>query len=335
VGLVFGAAVWVLLQVDAASAPPPATGGPAVIVETPWPAVLPCAHPRSVWFDRVDGPLAWSSADGGDTRSFAASKSRKEWRVAHDFPTGHLTRLSGPDLGPNLAAPFAGVACPGGADVTWGPSTNGIATVSATYPGRPVPRSRERTRHWTDEIPGSPWADTAADVHWTRFLRDVAHKKDGDPAAAREAMRFTRAFVIEVRDALAAACGPRRCDEPARDAGRALAAYLRDPSPAHANAAQRRVDNWNYEWTWTATGGGTSLRLSCDNMTESPDLLCDLALDLPGEITLQYGTFHRWVELYAAADSAHEHRLGTIADVSPDRGPPLISIEGRLLALSE
>jgi hypothetical protein len=166
-------------------------------------------------------------------------------------------------------------------------------------------------------------------------LRDVARKKEGDPMATRESMRFTRAFAVELRDALAAACGPRRCARPARDADGALAAHPRDPSPVYANAAQRRIDNWNYEWTWTATGGGVSLRLSCDDMTESRDLLCDLALDLPGEITLEYGTFHRWVELYAAGDPEHKNRLGAIANVSPDRGPPLISIEGRLLALTE
>jgi hypothetical protein len=335
VGLVFGAAVWVLLQVGAPSVAPPAAAGFPSVIETPWPAVLPCAHPRSIWFDGTGDPLVWASADGGDRRSYAVPESKKEWPLSRDFPTGHLTRLSLPHVGSDLSATFGGVGCPGGADVTWGPSVDGIASVSATYRARPLPKSRERTRHWTDEIPGSPWADIAPDVHWTRFLRDVARKKAGDPTAIRESMRFTRAFAGELRDVLAAACGPRRCAEPARDADGALAAYLRDPSPAYANAAQRRVDNWNYEWTWTATGGGVSLRLSCDDMTESRDLLCDLALDLPGEIILEYGTFHRWVELYAAGDREHRNRLGAIADVSPDRGPGLIAIDGRLLALSE
>jgi len=192
------------------------------------------------------------------------------------------------------------------------------------------------TRRWTHEIPGSPYEDTAPDAHWTRFHRDVGEKKDGDPTAARASIRFTRAFAVELRDLLADACPPRRCASPVDDARKALTGYLRDPSPTHGDAAQHEVDNWNYVWSWKATAGGVALRLSCDDLYESRDLLCELALDLPGDLTLVYESYERRVFLYAARDDEHAHPLGRISgDVEGDSGPPVASIDGQLLALDE
>jgi len=337
VGLALGLVGWLLVQVDAATAPPAPAAEPApVVVTTPWPAELPCAHPSKFWFNESFGTVTWSSADGGETHSLAGSTVRDRKRVPRGFPTGRLTRLTIPGNGAKLPHLIGGLDCRRDSDdIMWGPCTDGICQVSVTYPGRPLSKVKQRTRHWTDEIPGSPWADTAPDVHWNRFLRDIGRKETSDPDAARESMRFTRAFVRELRDLLAVACRRRRCAQPARDADAALAAYLRDPSPIHANAAQHEADHWNYVWKWTATGGGVTLRLSCDDMTESRSELCDLTLDLPGDLTLNYGTFEQRIEIYAATDREYKNRIGCIADVSPDRGPPRISIEGRLLELGE
>src|SRR5204863_6329897 len=141
---------------------------------------------------------------------------------------------------------------------------------------------------------------------------------------------------IELRDLIANACRSRRCTAPVDDAGKALTAYLRDRSPAYADAAQREVDNWNYVWSWKATAGGVALRLSCDDLYESRDLLCDLALDLPGDLTLVYESYERTVSLYAASDAEHAHPLGRIwGDVEGFSGPPVVTIDGRLLALDE
>jgi hypothetical protein len=212
------------------------------------------------------------------------------------------------------------------------PAATPRPAASATFRGHPLPKSKQRTRRWTDPIPGSPWADAAPDAHWTRFHRDVGEKEEGDPAATREALRFSRAFAIELRDVLSAACAGRRCAAPAAEAARTLAAYLRDPSPAYANGARHAPDNWNYVWSWTATGGGVTLRVSCDDMLESPELLCDLGIDLPGDLTLVYATFHRDVTLYAATDRTSAHPLGRICDAAEGApGPPTIFIDGKLL----
>jgi hypothetical protein len=333
---------WVLAEVDAGSAPapsPPASGAP-VVVQTPWPAELPCAQPRALWFDaRLEGTVVWSSADGAETRSFLAAKSSVERRAPRGFPAGRLTRLAGVALGDDGSGTIVGVGCPGGTEITWGPCPGGACVVGASYLGHPLPKMREPTRYWTDEIPGSPWADTAPDVHWTRFFREVGRREDGDPAAARAELRLAQGFVIELRDRLANACGARRCSRLVRDTQAKLAAYLRDRAPTLTAPSRREVDHWNYVWSWTATGGGVPLALSCDDMTESRDLLCDLKLDL-GEVNLQYGTFHRDVELYAATDKEHRHPLGRILDSAvrvgeTDRERSTIDIEGRLLNLQE
>jgi len=146
-------------------------------------------------------------------------------------------------------------------------------------------------------------------------------------------MRFSRAFAIELRDLLAGACGRRRCSAPARDAAAALTAYLRDPAPVHGDASHREVDHWNYVWSWTATGGGVTLRLSCDDLYESRDLLCDITLDLPGDLKLVYRTMDRAADLYTGADPTDRPPLGRIVDMSPERGPPRVSIDGRFLQL--
>lgn len=327
-------AVSLLAQVDAASAPPSAPVAAPAAVTTPWPVELPCPHPLTVWFDkRFDGTLVWSSADGGETRSFAAAKAEAEHRLPRDFPLGRLTHLTGAGVAADLKGYPAGVACRANAGIMWGPCVEGACALSVSYLAQALPKEKQRTRHWTDEIPGSPWADIAPDLHWTRFIRDIS-RKGSNPATVRETMRFSRAFAIELRDLLAGACGRRRCSAIARDAEAALAAYLRDPAPVHENAAQHRVDHWNYVWSWTATGGGVALRLSCDDLMESRDLLCDLALDLPGDLKLVYSTMDRAVDLYTATGPKNQDPVGHIADVSPDRGPPRVSIDGRFLQLA-
>jgi hypothetical protein len=77
-----------------------------------------------------------------------------------------------------------------------------------------------------------------------------------------------------------------------------------------------------------------SLRLSCDDLVESRDLLCDISVDLPGDLTLLYGRMDRTAELYPKDGPRNQDPVGRIGDVSPDRGPPRVSIEGRFLELS-
>lgn len=328
-------AVSLLAQVDAASGPPPApVAAPPGALTTPWPAELPCARPRTIWFDdRFAGTVAWSSADGAETRSFATAKSRTEQRLPRHFPFGRLTRLAGAGTEADLKGHPVGLECGASAGIMWGPCGQGACAVSVTYLAQALPRAKQRTRHWTDEIPGSPWGDIAPDLHWTRFIRDIS-RKGRTPATVRETMRFSRAFAIELRDLLAGACGRRRCAEAARDAAAALTAYVRDPAPVHGNADQHRVDNWNYVWSWTATGGGVVLRLSCDDLYESRDLLCDLTVDLPGGLKLVYSTMDRTADLYTASGPENRDPVGRIADVSPDRGPPRVAIDGQFLQLA-
>jgi hypothetical protein len=328
-------AVSLFAQADTATVPPasPAAAAPAAVT-TPWPTELPCPRPRALWFnDKFDGTVVWSSDDGRETRSFTAAESSAEQRLPRDFPVGRLTRLAGGGVAADLKRDAVGVECRANAGISWGPCQGGACAVSVSYLAEVLPKAKQRTRRWTDEIPGSPWGDIAPEVHWTRFLRDVAQKEKADPARARAVMRFSRAFAIELRDLLAGACGRRRCAAPARDADKALGAYLRDPAPVHGNASEKEVDHWNYVWSWTATGGGVTLRLSCDDLVESRDLLCDLSVDLPGDLTLLYSTMDRTAELYPKAGPNDRDPVGRIADVSPDRGPPRVMIEGRFIEL--
>lgn len=336
-GLALASAVWLILQAnDAGAAPIPLTNPAPIVVATPWPATLPCPRPRSFWFSETLGEVSWSTADGRATYALSGATLRDKKRLPAGFSAARPTRLAIPAVGAKLPGTVGGVECPAGAEIMWGPCTSGICQVSATYSGRRVTKTMRPTRHWTAEIPGSPYEDAAPDAHWTRFHRDVGEKKDGDPAAARTSIRFTRAFAVELRDLLADACPPRRCTALVADARKALTAYLRDPSPAHTDAAQRNVDNWNYVWSWKATAAGVALRLSCDDLYESRDLLCDLALDLPGDLTLVYESYDRKVFLFAANDGEHAHPLGRISgDAEGDSGPPVATIDGRLLALDE
>ena len=320
-----------------AAARPGATSPPAALaaatVATPWPAELPCARPRTLWAEAQWGnAFAWSSDDGGEAGSFALSNESRKMRWPRALAAGQLTQLTshaphGDPLGSHFAA-----ECANGADVRWGPCRGGACVVAATYPGSPLPRSKQRTRYWTDEIPGSPWEDAAPDVHWTRFHRDIGRRARGDAAAVRETLRFSRAFVVEMRELLANACRGRRCSALVHEADAKLATYLGDRSPVHSNPSARSVDHWTYEWSWTATGGGVPLAISCDDMEESRDLLCLLEVELTGSVRLAYATFLRDVDLRAAGDVNAAHPLGRIGHSEID-GKAATLIEGRLLDL--
>jgi hypothetical protein len=221
--------------------------------------------------------------------------------------------------------------CSNGGDISWGPCPGGICAVSVTYPGLAIERARLPTRYWIRPIPGSPWADTAPDVHWTRFLRDVAGKDRKPADAERDALRLTRALAVELRDTLANACRARRCAAPAHAVAGNLAAYLRDRSPSRTDVSAGRVDHWSYDWTWTATGGGVALRLSCTDMQESPETMCDIRVDLPGDLYVVYATFDRAISLRAAADKPSVNPLGRIVESETLSRKPAITVEGQLL----
>jgi hypothetical protein len=155
-----------------------------------------------------------------------------------------------------------------------------------------------RTKAWTrplrDFAPG--WESQYPEVHFSRFLnlaRPTFHPpKERDLTAAewRIALyHFASAVVGDLRDTLSLACPKGRCAPMLDQANQQLATFTR--SNAHEfTFAERNTDNdhSNVSYRWHMTGAGASFDLGCDEVTEAPEVTCQMDLELADGLVLRY-----------------------------------------------
>jgi hypothetical protein len=279
-------------QASPAASRTPTTLAAATVHTTPWPLVLPCAHPNRLWFARgVAGEIRWSSTDGATARSFEAKGDERSLPLTRDFPTGRLDRVSGAAVPTVRASPaehrrWMGLWCANGGALAWEVCETSTCPLSVAYLAGPRPLAT-RVDRWTRPHP-SPRRDDAQEKHGSLFLNQISDRKPADEARASMAARFSRDIAADFRDMLAFACPARRCGPLAEASDAAMRAFLRAKDAAVTPVAYRAWGQVNRDTVWTATGGGARFETGCSVVTEPSWVGCWLKVDLPGDVQAIY-----------------------------------------------
>jgi hypothetical protein len=253
---------------DASVAPTDAARQEAHLIPeviTPWPAVLPCASPRTLHLPAdaaSDVEWSWTARHERLAVSFEkkyANKSDEWFHLGPRFPVGRLERLAAGSNGPNLLCRRTTGDFPddeaAGPSIEWGPCGSGTCEVSATYaiPRRPNPYWR--TFQWTEPKPGFDWEEWEPPASAPRFQREITPPPNRDAAQARRSsIALTRDMMRDLRDDLQIGCGRGRCTARVRAADRALATFLRTKPLSYEGQGAG----------WSVAGGGVRVDVACD-----------------------------------------------------------------------
>jgi hypothetical protein len=260
-------------------------------VITPWPAVLPCALPRTLLLPGVsEGGVrwTWTGRDGIPAVSFEKKYANTfdEWfHLGPRFPVGRLERLAAGSYGPTLfcrhtAGDFPDEPVGVWPSITWGPCRSGTCEVSATYaiPRRLTPW---RTLRWTRPRRGFDWEEWKPPATAPRYLREIAPPgPDNAEQARRSSIELTRDIVRDLREALKLACGRGRCAPRVWAADRALAAFLETEAASYEGEGA----------AWDVAGGGVRVAVRCEDESDGVvhQVICwEIAFDL-GADELRY-----------------------------------------------
>jgi hypothetical protein len=247
-----------------------------------------------------------------------------------------------------LALPDAGTA-----DVPPHPAAAGSA--AETHPDLPqetfaiVRRPRaSRTKAWIRSRRSGDldWEANYPEMHFSRFLdlaRPAFHPPwigDRTDRERQDALfRFANAVIMDMRDALHIACPGQRCAPLLVEADRLLSSFLRFGSRAFSYADQRPSgDNWNRWYGWRFAGKEARIDVACDDLLEEPEVMCLLAVELAGGLTLTYNPKNSFGNRLDPADFAlhrqgsNEQPLGTIVFERSDTGAPRVALSGAVLA---
>jgi hypothetical protein len=199
-----------------------------------------------------------------------------------------------------LAAVDAGAPDPSAPGVSSPPSEQ--AAPASRLPARAFPVSHkprpQRTQAWTKDRRGSypAWESDFAEFHFSRFLslaRPQLHPPKEPtltPSEARIALfRFASAVIADWRDAIDLACPKGRCAALVDEARQRLASFVAS-GPRDFTQADRtaRRDAWNHWYGWRLESGTTAFELGCMDVSESPEVICRLDLDLDSGLVLTY-----------------------------------------------
>jgi hypothetical protein len=203
-----------------------------------------------------------------------------------------------------------------------------------------MPRPR-RTQAWTqdrrDAYPA--WHSDYPDCHFSRFLSLAQpnfhpyREPTLTPSQARIALfRFASAVIADFTQAIDLACPQGRCAPPVDEARRRLAGFARaGPRVFTETNRSARRDPFNHWYGWRLQSGTASFELGCMDVSESPEVICRLDLDLASGQVLTYAPKTR------AADSGpdiiirrqgDEQALGTIAFDRTYAGAPVVILSG-------
>jgi hypothetical protein len=226
--------------------------------ETPWPRVLPCAHPSRLVAPRR---VVWSGASG-QPRVELGDDSGTEARLDGAFPVGKL----------DLLAPAGDLVlgCAPQAEedrrpyIRW-ELCGSICSLAVGYKAKRPPHRRAEL--WLRR-PGP-----------RRFEELVA--KDRDLAGRRAAwIAFARDLAVDLRDAVGAACAGNRCSKPLAAVDAAVAKFLAQPA-VDAREIDRPADDevhpFGGHWQWSV--GDALVECSTIRFSESaPYARCFLEL---------------------------------------------------------
>jgi hypothetical protein len=238
--------------------------GPEAI--TPWPAVLPCASPRTLLLpDAPKGGVrwTWTSRDGMSAISFE-SKYADEWlHLGPRFPVGRLERLAAGSDGPKLfcrhtTGDFPDEDVAAWPSIAWGPCGSGTCEVSATYA---IPRrlTSWRTQRWTLPKRAFDWEEWKPAASAPRYLREIMLPGPGNAEQARRSsIELTRDMVRDLREALKLACGQGRCTARVWAADRALVAFLKAQPVSYEGQGA----------AWKVAGGGVQVAVACEDHSD-------------------------------------------------------------------
>ena len=272
--------------------------GPEAI--TPWPAVLPCASPRTLLLPHAPkGGVrsTWTSRDGMSAVSFESKYADWWLHLGPRFPVGRLDRLAAGSDGPTLfcrrtAGDFPDEDVTAWPSIAWGPCGSGTCEVSATYaiPRRLTPW---RTLRWTRPKRGFDWDDWKPPESAPRSLREIMPPGPGNAEQARRSsIELTRDIVRDLREALKLGCGQGRCTPRVWAADRALAAFLE----AQPVSYEGRRPPWAKEGVvqqgaaWNVVGGGVQVAVACEDSSDGvmhQPICWEIAIDL-GADKLRY-----------------------------------------------
>jgi hypothetical protein len=331
--------VWKKLAPLLSSAPPP-------VNQTPWPAVLPCAHPAQLGLHMsTDDDVTWSSRDGKTSLIFPRSAASHAVALERSFPVGALDHIVSrgfpPVPGPYEDRWLLELTCRGDATISWGPCADGRCAPAARYPAHRAPPKSSRTRIWTAHT-RYPQQDEVPEIHYSRFKQRIGYRKVGDPEIPRQSIRLAHDLAADLIDMLHAACPKGRCSKTVVDLEPVLAAFIRDESPSYTLLEHLKwYDHWNSGWYWTLTSGGRVFKAGCSDITESLEVYCSLELDVVDNLRLHFGAKNGNlstdpdVALYDREDHAYKTPLGTISYLEDDLHESWVDVAGRALAIRE
>ncbi len=156
----------------------------------------------------------------------------------------------------------------------------------------------QRTQTWTKSRPGSaPRRESdCPELHFSRFIE--LGRPDFHPPMVRTLgekewraalLHFTTTVIADLRDAIAVACPTGRCAPVLDEASQKLAAFVHAGARAFTHTDRGRTsDQWNTWYGWHLQGSAASLKLGCNDVTESPEVTCRLDLELDDNLVLSY-----------------------------------------------
>ena len=215
-----------------------------------------------------------------------------------------------------------------------------------TFASRRQPKAR-RTRAWTRDRRGdaSGWVSNYPQMHFSRFL-DLARPTFHPPwirdRTAREwrgaLFRFTSAVIADMRDALRVACPPGRCSSALSRVDGRLGTFLAAGVGGFTYADRSSSsDRWNTRYAWRLTAGEVSFEIGCDEITEGPEVACNLDLALTDDLVLTYESVNGLAGDQPDFTIHHRNKpnelpLGIIRLERSPSGAPQVLVNGMALA---
>jgi hypothetical protein len=189
----------------------------------------------------------------------------------------------------------ASAALPGAPPVEPAASAPRLPAQAFAIDRKPRPR---RTQAWTHDRRGSypAWESDFPEFHFSRFLslaRPQLHPPQEPaptPSQARIALfRFASAVIADFTQAIDLACPKGRCAPMVDEARQLLTGFVRSgPRDFTQTDRTARRDSFNHWYGWRLQSGSTSFELGCMDVSESPEVICELELGLASGLVLTY-----------------------------------------------